>query len=98
MDLQMAVGPLTQINLHHPMILVKVERLALNQGGRAQTACAILDNGSMKCWGQELYGMLGNGGYALRCFIPHHTINFGRAAGRRHGSTTATWLSSITVP
>jgi alpha-tubulin suppressor-like RCC1 family protein len=37
-------------------------RTAVAISAGSNTACAILDNGDLKCWGADYYGMLGDGG------------------------------------
>ena len=36
--------------------------VSLGKGSRADHACAILDNGDLKCWGRDNYGQIGDGG------------------------------------
>ncbi|MGB0378024.1 MAG: RCC1 domain-containing protein, partial [Poseidonia sp.] len=39
------------------------DRTAVAVAGGLSHTCAILDDGSMKCWGRDNYGQLGDGGY-----------------------------------
>ena len=36
--------------------------VSLGKGGTSYHACAILDNGDLKCWGRDDYGQIGDGG------------------------------------
>ena len=63
--------------------------VALGLGGLH--TCAILDNGSVKCWGFNQYGALGNGGNSNIDSPPSSSINLGTghtavavAAGAQH--------------
>lgn len=51
-----AGGEITGVPIAVPVSFAK--------GGQSDTACAILSNKSLKCWGRGLYNMLGNGSIA----------------------------------
>jgi alpha-tubulin suppressor-like RCC1 family protein len=56
------LGLSTQISSHTPMwVDLGQNRTALEISAGTQHTCAILDNGSVKCWGSNSYGQLGDG-------------------------------------
>ena len=47
-------------------------RTAVSIEAGGQHTCAILDNGSVSCWGRNQFGQLGLGNYTARVTTPHH--------------------------
>ena len=64
-------------------------------------ACAVLDNGELKCWGKDDYGQLGNGpGSTSIITAPSSTaidLGTGRTAVAVSAGEGHTWPSSTTV-
>ena len=60
------VGNTTQINTP---VTVKIINTAISVSAGGQHTCALLSDGTVKCWGYGLYGQLGNG-HTMDIFSP----------------------------
>lgn len=72
--------PFTSTALPSSPVNVGASRTVTQVGVGSQHVCVLLDNGSVKCWGQNDYGQLGYGDGVSPLTAPNETLDLG--AGR----------------
>ena len=75
---QLGIGSTSNTNTPSTLGSFGTGRTAVSLATAFKTACALLDDGSVKCWGDRADGLLGNGGSTADLDAPPTTaINLG---------------------
>lgn len=92
------LGDGTNTNRNSPVVVVGISNVvAISSSGRSVSTCALLEDGTVRCWGDNSEGQLGDGTNVLRSNQPVQALNLNNVVSISVGAQSCAVLGDQTV-
>jgi alpha-tubulin suppressor-like RCC1 family protein len=92
------LGDGTNTNRNSPVVVLGISNVvAISSSGRSVSTCALLEDGTVRCWGNNSEGQLGDGTNVLSSNQPVQVLNLNNAVSISVGAQSCAVLGDQTV-